>query len=178
MTDPAGIAKSEIRNSKFGLTLVVAMARNRVIGRGGELPWRLPADLAHFKRLTTGHTIIMGRKTFDSIGRPLPNRRSVVLTRDRQWRHAGVEAVHDMDAALRQVAGEGEAFVIGGEQVYRLAWPYADKVQLTLVEAEVEGDARFPELPVTDWRLVEQNDRPADEKNAYAMSFQTYVRAG
>ncbi|MFA9480148.1 dihydrofolate reductase [Phycisphaerales bacterium AB-hyl4] len=168
--------KSDIRNSKSEISLIVAMAENRVIGRDGDLPWRLPADLAHFKRLTTGHTIVMGRKTFESIGRPLPNRRSIVLTRDPQWAHEGVEVVHDWDALQAKVAGEGEVFVIGGEVVFGLALPWADRVYLTLVHATVAGDTFFPELPSEAWQLSADERRPADERNKYAMSFQQYDR--
>ncbi|MEX0654374.1 MAG: dihydrofolate reductase [Phycisphaeraceae bacterium] len=164
-------------NPEPRVSLVVAMAENRVIGREGDLPWHLPADLAYFKQLTRGHTVVMGRRTFDSLGRPLPNRRNIVLTRDRQWTHPGVEVVHDwpaLQARLEDVAEE--VFILGGEQVYRLALPEADRVYLTLIHATVEGDTRFPDLPEAQWRLREQTPRPADAKNTYAMTFQVYER--
>lgn len=152
------------------------MAENGVIGRDGTLPWRLPADLAFFKQLTTGHTIAMGRKTFDSIGRPLPNRRNIVLTRDPRWSHVGVETANDWAALRTMVADDGDVFVIGGEAIFHLALPWARRVYLTLVHATIEGDTRFPPLPDDEWQLVEDTPRPADDRNAYAMSFRRYER--
>ncbi|MEQ8849066.1 dihydrofolate reductase [Botrimarina sp.] len=164
--------------------MVVAAAENGVIGRDGELPWRLPADLRRFKSLTMGHAIVMGRKTFESIGRPLPGRVSVVLTRDTRWSVGEeVRVAHDLPEAIRLAStAEGmqrdAVYVIGGEQVYRLAAPAADRVHLTRVHATVEGDARFPPLDPAEWRRVEAEAHPADEENEHAFTFEVWERVG
>lgn len=152
------------------------MAQNRVIGRNNALPWHLPGDLKRFKSLTMGHAVILGRKTFDAIGRPLPGRRWIVLTRDRSWRHEGVDLAHDIDQALQAVAHEPEVFVAGGAEVYRQALPRADRVYLTVIHAEVEGDARFPALEPATWRLIEDERHDADQRHAFPYSFRRYER--
>jgi dihydrofolate reductase len=152
------------------------MAENRVIGRGSALPWRLPADTKRFKALTMGHPVIMGRKTFDTIRRPLSGRRNIVITRDRAWTTAGVEVVHNLGDALRLAAGGAEAFVAGGAEIYRLALPHATRLDLTLVHARVDGDAFFPEFSPSDWALVSDEHHVADAKHAFAFSFQRYER--
>ncbi|MFW6060895.1 MAG: dihydrofolate reductase [Phycisphaeraceae bacterium] len=158
------------------ITIIAAMSENRVIGAGGALPWRLSADLKHFKQLTTGHPILMGRKTFDSIGKPLPNRRNIVLTRDASWSHPGVEIAHSFDGAVAMIEPNEELFVIGGEQIYRLALPEADRMHLTLVHARVQGDAMFPTFPEHQWQLIDQHHHPADERNEHPMTFLHYQR--
>lgn len=162
------------------VALVWAMARNRVIGRDNALPWRLPADLQHFKALTTGHPVLMGRKTFESLGRPLPNRTNIVVTREHGYAPAGVRVAHSLDEALA-IAGadlpdDRLVFVIGGENLYSQMLARADRLYVTLVDAEVEGDARFPELDWSQWRELERRDQPADERNAYACRFLTLER--
>lgn len=165
------------------LTLVVAAAENGVIGRDGDLPWRLSADLARFKRLTIGHPLIMGRKTYESIGRPLPGRVSIVLTRQADW-YPGSEAVlvaTQLDAAIELAkdapeVSSDEAFVIGGGEIYRLTIPHADRVQLTRVHATVEGDATFPDLDPTEWRLADSEEQPADDRNEHACTFEVWDR--
>jgi dihydrofolate reductase len=152
------------------------MAQNRVIGRNNALPWHLPADLRRFKQLTMGHAVILGRRTFDTIGKPLPGRRWVVLTRDRGWHHEGVVVAHELDQALRDLAGEAEVFVAGGAEVYAQALARADRIYLTLIHAEIEGDARFPGIDPAEWRLVEDERREADARHAYAFSFRRYER--
>lgn len=163
------------------VALVSAMARNRVIGRANALPWRLPADMAHFKALTTGHPVIMGRKTFESLGRPLPNRTNVVVTRDRQYQPHGGLAAYSIDAALATAAahtgaGGPEVFVIGGEQLYRQMLPHADRLYLTLVEAEMEGDAWFPDFDWQEWREIDRRIHPVDPRNPHACTFLTLER--
>lgn len=163
------------------IALIWAMARNRVIGRDNTLPWRLPADLAHFKSLTTGHPVIMGRKTFESLGRPLPNRINIVITRDRSFSPAGCLVAHSLDEAfhlgtLHEASVRPELFVIGGENLYSQALVLADRLYVTLVDAEVEGDACFPDFEWEDWREVERLQQPADDKNAYACTFLTLER--
>ncbi|WP_231933062.1 dihydrofolate reductase [Botrimarina mediterranea] len=162
----------------------MAASSNNIIGRGGELPWRLPADLAHFKRLTMGAAILMGRKTYDSIGRPLPGRKSIVLTRDVSWRaiHDEVLVAESLDqaiaiAAQAEVELKAQVFVIGGGEIYRLALPKADRIYLTRVHTTVvEGDATFPELNSSEWRLVSSADHPADERNEHACTFEVWER--
>lgn len=165
------------------LTLIVAASANGVIGRDGDLPWRLPADLTRFKRLTMGHAMIMGRKTYESIGRPLPGRVSIILTRDESWRaeHDAVLVANTLEAAKEAVGSTAgmandEAFVIGGGEIYELALPEADCVQLTRVQAHVEGDAFFPELLSHEWTLVSSEVRPADDRNEHACTFEVWER--
>jgi dihydrofolate reductase len=154
------------------------MAENRVIGRGNEVPWHLPDDLRHFKELTTGHTVIMGRKTFDSIGRrPLARRRNIVLTRDPSLRPEGLEVVGTLARALELAAGEEEVFVAGGADIYRVALPIAHRIYLTVVHANVEGDVRFPEFDLADWRLTSLEHHQADHRHRYPFTFRLYERA-
>jgi len=142
------------------ISLIVAVSQNNVIGRDNQLPWHLPEDLKYFKAVTMGKPLLMGRKTFDSIGRPLPGRTNIVITRDPAWVADGVEVVSDMNAALAagekacKVAGSDEIMVIGGAQIYRSCLPFADRLYLTRVEAEVEGDAFFPEIDLSQWQQV------------------------
>jgi len=162
------------------LSILAAVSENGVIGREGRLPWHLPAELRHVKRLTTGHTLLMGRKTYESIGRPLPERTSIVITRDPHCRAApGVIAVADFEAAVStgRERGESDAFVFGGEAIYALALPRADRLYLTRVHATVEGDAFFPDLETGCWKLVHEERHAADERHAHAFTFQTFDRA-
>jgi dihydrofolate reductase len=157
-------------------SIIVAMTPQRVIGRDGQLPWHLSADLRRFKRLTMGHHIIMGRKTYDSIGRLLPGRRTVVVTRQADLQIPGATVVHDIAEALAVSRDDAEAFCIGGEQIYRAALRVARRIYLTLVDAQVAGDAFFPELPPRQWRLVEEQPHVADEKNEFDYTFQLWER--
>lgn len=158
------------------VTIIAAVAANGVIGRDNALPWRLPEDLRRFKRLTTGHVVVMGRKTFESLGRPLPGRRNIVVSRNPQYRPAGAEVAADLFAALRLAADEAEVFVIGGGEVFREALRLADRLELTLVEAEVEGDTTFPPVDEAEWSLAAESTHPADAGHAYACTFRTYER--
>lgn len=158
-----------------GAVAIVAMADNGVIGRDNGLPWHLPDDLKRFKAMTTGHAVLMGRKTWDSIGRALPGRRNLVLTRDRSWRAPGAETVHSLDEA-RARAGEATLFVIGGAEVFSLAWPGVDRLELTEVHAAPEGDVRLAGFDRRDWREVSRVEHPADERHAAPFSFVTLVR--
>ena len=160
------------------LSCIAAVADNGVIGRDNNLPWRLSADLQRFKKLTTGHWLIMGRKTFESMGKPLPNRTSVVLTRDRGYQRPGAIVVNHLDEALRLSSDQEEVFVLGGAAVFREALPRAQKLYLTRVHAEVEGDVKFPALDLEEWNQVERESLPADEKNDYPTTYQVYVRKG
>jgi dihydrofolate reductase len=158
------------------LSGIVAVAQNGVIGRDGGLPWRLSDDLKRFKALTMGHTIVMGRKTFESIGRALPGRRSIVLTRDRSYQASGALVVHSLDEALDNCRNEGEAFVIGGAALFSEALPRIQRLYLTRVEAQVSGDVRFPEVDWSQWDCERSEPLPADEKNEYSTTFQVYSR--
>ena len=161
------------------VSLIAAVARNGVIGRDGALPWRLSADLRRFRELTTGHHVIMGRKTHASIGRPLPGRSNMVLSRTRDYSAAGCTVVNGLDQALGQAeaTGENEAFVIGGARIYELALPAAARLYLTRVEADVAGDVCFPSLVEAEWREVSREEHGADERNDHPFAFLVLERA-
>lgn len=139
------------------VTIVAAVARNGVIGRDGDLPWHLPEDLRHFKELTMGGTLVMGRKTYESIGRPLPGRRTVVVTRQPDWSAEGVETASSLEDALAR-AGDGDVFVVGGGEIYRQALERADVLEITEVHTEPDGDVFFPEIPA-EFELVHRDGR-------------------
>lgn len=164
-------------NSQQVLSLIVAMDRNRVIGRNNQLPWHLPADLKHFKTLTMGHTMIMGRKTFDSIGRPLPGRVSIVITRNRAYAPADVVVVYSLDEALAAAPHDDEVFIIGGADVFREALPIAHRLYLTVIDHDFDGDTFLPEIG-SGWREVSREDHEPDAKNLYRYSFRTLEREG
>jgi dihydrofolate reductase len=160
------------------VSLIVAMGQNRAIGVNGGLPWRLPADLAHFKRLTMGHHIVMGRKTYESIGRPLPGRTSVVITRQADYKADGCFVVHSLDEALHlaRERGEQEAFVIGGAEIYRAALPIADRIYLTEVEASPAADTFLPAFDPAAWARGDEAFIAADERNPFSLRFVTLSR--
>jgi dihydrofolate reductase len=153
------------------VSLIVAMAKNGVIGRDNRLPWRLPADLAHFKRITMGKPMVMGRKTWESLPGLLPGRRHIVVTRDEGYRAQGCTLVHSLEQALEAAGEVPEVMVVGGGTLYKEMLPHADRLYLTLVDVEVEGDARFPEIDYADWRERGRERHPADARNAYACTF-------
>jgi dihydrofolate reductase len=158
------------------ISLIVAMAQNGVIGRDNSLPWRLPEDLKRFRSFTLGKPILMGRKTFESIGRPLPERTNLVLTRDRGWFAHGVIVVHSVAEALAQAATSEELVAIGGAEIYRLLLPLARRIYLTHVQADVPGDITFPEFDPTQWADIDCSSQPADEEHAYPLTFVTLER--
>jgi len=158
------------------ISLIAAHSANRVIGLDNGLPWRLPPDTRRFKRLTVGHTMIMGRKTFDSIGRPLPGRINIVVTRDAGWSAPGVLVAHSVDEAL-EMAGDCEIFVAGGAEIYRQTLDRADRLQITRIDRDFEGDTFFPEIDPADWRLVSREDHPATPEIPFSYSFLVYDRA-
>ena len=162
------------------IALIVATDRAGVIGKDGDLPWHLPADLAHFKRTTMGKPIIMGRRTHDSIGRALPGRANVVLSRSDTYSPAdGCLLATDVDSALSSVGDADSVMVIGGEAVYAAFLPHANRIHLTIVDTFVDGgDARFPAFEEEEWTEVSRIDRPADERNPFSLSFREYVRDG
>jgi dihydrofolate reductase len=159
------------------------MGSNRVIGLDNDLPWRLPADFRYFKRRTMGHTLVMGRKTYDSIRNgPLPGRRTIVVTRQEDWRpgNAGVLVAHSLAEALRlagtEETGDGTIFIAGGGEIFREALPLAGRIYLTRIDAAFPGDTFFPELDPKDWRLVEQERHDADAENPWPFTFETLER--
>ena len=156
------------------LTIIVAYARNRTIGRDNTLPWKLPGDLAHFKRTTLGCPIIMGRKTWDSLGRPLPGRRNIVITHSEVYKNPGVDFVPNLSAALALVADLEHVFIIGGAQIYQQALPFADRVIATEVQAEIEGDAFFARLDSHQW--IETTRSPQQPENGLAYDLVEYRR--
>ncbi|MEN1679354.1 MAG: dihydrofolate reductase [Planctomycetota bacterium] len=164
------------------LSLIVAASENNVIGRQGDLPWRLSADLRRFKRLTMGHCLIMGRRTYESIGRPLPGRVTIALSKAEGGRGKSESLLwaSTLDEAVSLVGSTSmshdEAFVTGGSEVYRLALPHADRLHVTRVHATVEGDATFPEVDWNDWRLLESEGHAADEKNEHDYTFEVWER--
>jgi dihydrofolate reductase len=160
------------------VSIVAAVAENGVIGTLDGLPWRLPEDMKHFKELTTGHAVVMGRKTFDTLSQPLRNRRNVVVTRDREYQRSGADVVHSIEEALDLVAGEEEVFIAGGGEIYELALPYANRLYLTVVHAEFDGDTRFPDLNLDEWKLLEGSRYEADERHAVPFSIMLYERKG
>jgi dihydrofolate reductase len=160
------------------VSIIVAADEHGGIGRDGGLPWHLPGDLKHFKALTMGKPIVMGRKTWDSIGRPLPGRRSLVVSRQPGFALDGVEVFDSLEAALQAAAGAPETCVIGGADIYRQALPLAEVVHLTRVHASVQADTFFPVLDAGEWEEVAREDRPADDRHAHAYSFLTLKRAG
>ena len=163
------------------LSMIAALSTNNVIGRNNEVPFRQRTDLKRFKALTMGHHLIMGRKTYESVGRPLPGRVNVVITRRSDYAAEGVTVVHTLDDAVRlaQQAGDAEAFIAGGSEIYALAMHIADRMYLTRVHAEIEGDTWFPEFDdVSEWQLTDAEHFEADEHNEFPFSFLTYDRAG
>jgi dihydrofolate reductase len=158
------------------VSLIVAVSTNGVIGRDGDLPWRMPEDLKRFKSLTMGHHLVVGRKTWEEVGQPLPGRMMVVVTRARDFQVAGVTVVHSLQEALDVAHNDDEVFIAGGGEIYRQALPLADRLYLTRIHAEIEGDTTFPEFDQSEWRLVEREDHDADERNPYPYSFIVYEK--
>ncbi|MGE0354077.1 MAG: dihydrofolate reductase [Gemmatimonadales bacterium] len=158
------------------VSLVAAVAENGVIGRENDLPWHLPDDLRRFKAMTTGHTVIMGRKTWQSVGKPLPERRCIVVSRNPRFHPAGVEVARDLPAALALARPAELVFVLGGGELYRAALPVADRLELTVVHARVPGDTTFPDFEPADWVLTAERFHPADERHEHSFTFRTYER--
>lgn len=160
------------------ISLLVAADERNLIGKDNKLPWHLPSDLKYFKNLTWGMPILMGRKTFESIGKPLPGRKSIVITRNPQWQQEGVRPVHSMDEAEAEAKAFGakEIFVIGGAEIFHTAFPRAGRIYLTRIHHVFEGDAYFPAIDPHGWQLVQERSCAADDKNAFAHSFQVWER--
>jgi dihydrofolate reductase len=158
------------------LSIIVALSDNNVIGRDNTLPWKLSADLKRLKVLTMGHHIIMGRKTWESLGRALPGRINVVITGDKNYKAEGAVIAHSLNEALAISSNDDEIFIFGGGKIFREALPRVEKIYMTRVEATVDGDAFFPEISSNDWSEIERQDYKADEKNQYDYSFVTLQR--
>ena len=157
------------------INIIVAMSKNRVIGDSNSLIWHLPADLKRFKELTTGNPIVMGRKTYESIGRPLPNRRNIIITRDVKYDVEGCEVVNSLEEAL--MICNNNCFIIGGGEIYKQSMSIADQIYLTLVHEDFEGDTEFPEIG-SEWKMVTSQDFEPDEKNKHKYSFIEYMKFG
>lgn len=157
------------------ITIVVAMDENGVIGYQNRLPWHMPADLAHFKKVTMGHVIVMGRKTYEAVGRPLPGRTNVILTRQAEYTAPGCTVLHDADSVFQQFTGQN-IDIIGGADIIRLFWPYIDRLELTCIHHTFPGDTYFPEWNREEWEEISRCTHAPDEKNVYAYTFATYKR--
>lgn len=160
------------------LSIIVAVAENNVIGKDNKLVWHVPEDLKRFKKLTTGHTIIMGRKTFESLGRVLPNRKHIVLSNDKSFKiyHENVQVLNDFKLLKEYIHSKEENFVIGGASIYKLLMPYAKKMYITRIHQEFQGDVYFPEIQEQEWKIVEIEKGVTDEKNIYEYDYVTYER--
>lgn len=152
------------------LSIIVAASENNVIGKDNQLLWHLPDDLRHFKRTTRGHAVIAGRKTFESQGKPLPERTNIIITRDPNYKAEGCFVVHSLDKALNLVKDDDEPFIIGGEQIYRMALPQVKRIYLTRVHAEFEGDTFFPEPDMEQWDEISRKYHKKDQKHAHSFS--------
>ncbi|HET7627236.1 MAG TPA: dihydrofolate reductase [Bacillales bacterium] len=158
------------------ISFLFAMGKNHVIGKDNAMPWHLPADLAYFKKLTVGHSVIMGRKTFESIGQALPDRRNIVVTTNETFKAEGCEIVHSVREALDLVNGEDEAFVIGGAKLFEAFYPYADRLYVTAIDESFEGDTFFPEIDAERWKQTYIKPGERNEKNPYDYAFLVYDR--
>jgi dihydrofolate reductase len=153
------------------IALMAAVGENMVIGKDGDLPWHLPSDLRYFKRMTLGKPVIMGRKTLESLGKPLPGRKNIILTRQEDFFFEGTEIATSLDEALMRAGDAEEIVILGGGKVYTELLPQADRLYLTVVHADFDGDTYFPAFDIDEWAVVEQDSREADEHNAHAHTF-------
>jgi dihydrofolate reductase len=158
------------------LSIIVAVAENNVIGKDNSLIWKLPRDMRHFKETTTGHYIIMGRKTFESNGRPLPNRTNVIITRDKNYKAEGCVVVHSLEDAIREAKEDSEAFIIGGGVIYEMSMAIVDRIYITKIQHTFEGDTFFPEINMEEWVISEEREFESDEKNQYSFTILTLDR--
>ncbi len=159
------------------ISLLVAMDRNQLIGKNNDLPWRLPADLAYFKRVTMGHTIIMGRKTYDSIGRPLPGRENIIVTRDTSYKAEGCKVIHSIEEIVKMnQQTDQELFVIGGAEIFKEILPHSDRLYITEINKEFEGDTYFPAFEKDKWKVTSREQGIKDEKNPYDYTFLVYEK--
>ncbi len=153
------------------ISIIAAMGKNKVIGKGNALPWKLPADMEHFKTLTKGKPIIMGRKTFESVGKPLPDRTNIIITRDQNYKDEGCIVAYSTEEALKAAENSEEVMICGGAQIYKEFLPKADKMYLTLIDADFEGDAYFPEYNPEEWEETSYEEHERDAENQYNYTF-------
>jgi dihydrofolate reductase len=158
------------------VTMVAAAAENNALGKDNDLVWHLPDDFKRFKSITSHHHIIMGRKTFESFPRLLPNRKHIVITKQKDYTAENVEIVHSIEDALDLCIGQEEVFIIGGGQIYKQALTFADKIELTRVHGTFEADAFFPEIDLSKWTLINEEKHPIDDRHQYAFTYLTYVK--
>jgi len=177
MPGPASTTSSTFtRKSGKHISIIAAMSRNRVIGKGNRIPWRLPGELQIFKKVTMGHHVVMGRNTYESINRLLPGRTMVIVTRNRNYKVAGAIVVNSLQQALSVCDSDDEIFIIGGAHLFELALPQADRIYLTTVQADIEGDTFMPDLDLSEWSQVSTQAFKADEKNPFDFHFSVYKR--
>jgi len=160
------------------ISFIVAAAENNVIGKDNQLPWHLPSDMKYFKNQTWGMTVIMGRKSLESLGKPLQGRKNIVVTRNKEWQQEGTEVAHSINQAidLAKETGVNEIFIIGGAEIFKEAMPFANRIYLTRIHHHFDGDAYFPEVSDAEWTLVQSRFCDADEKNQYPHTFQVWER--
>lgn len=160
------------------VSAIFSVSENNVIGKGNELPWRMPADLKYFKKTTMGSPVIMGRKSYESIGRPLPGRHNIVLTRDPDYAAEGISVVHTLEEALERAAEDEakEVFIIGGAQIYEMAFDRCDRIYMTVIHTEAEGDVFLPEIDFAEWDLLSEESHASDGKNIHDYTFRIYGR--
>ncbi len=160
------------------ITMIAAIGRNGELGKDNDLVWHLPNDLKRFKKVTAGHHVIMGRKTFESLGKPLPNRTNIIITRNKTYTVKGCIVVHSLEEALAAAQADENPYILGGAQIYKQALEIADVLDLTLVDASLDADAFFPKIETSKWIETAREDHEADEKHEYAYSFVTYKKVG
>ena len=158
------------------ISMIAAASENNGLGKNNQLVWHLPDDFKRFKQLTTGHHIIMGRKTFESFPKPLPNRTHIIITRDKNYKAHSCLIAHSLEEAFALAASDANPFVIGGGEIYHLAMPFADEIELTRVHTQVEADAYFPEIPNDEWELIGEEFHDKDEKHEHSFTYQTFKR--
>lgn len=158
------------------ITLIAAASENNVIGKNNGMVWHLPDDFRYFKNTTKEHSVVMGRKTFDSMGKALPDRRNIVITRDQKWSAEDVDVANSLNEVFTYCRDEREIFIIGGAEIYKQALPYAHKILLTRVHTKIDGDAYFPEFDESKWKLTDSKRHESDEKHAFAFTFEVYER--
>lgn len=160
----------------MNVTMIAAMAENRVLGKDNQLIWHMPEDLKRFKRLTSGHHVIMGRKTFESMNKPLPNRTNIIISRQGDYDGKGAIVVNSLEAALNAVKDDEQPFIIGGAEIYKLGLEHARRIELTHIHHKFEGDTFFPEFDARVWKLLRGESKEPDEKNPYPYEFLTYIK--
>ncbi len=170
------LAKTTFKTATMNLTIIAAMAKGRVIGKDNDLIWHLPDDLKHFKNLTKGHHVIMGRKTYESMGKPLPGRTNIVITRQKDFKADGCILVNNIEEGIQKAEGDSQPFIIGGGEIYKQALKYAQTMELTEVNGEFDGDTFFPTFDEKQWKEVSRTHHPVDEKHKYSFDFIQYSK--